>query len=554
MTTEFKLYDGTTTFDLTGTDFAVGKNYVQQIADIPGSGIDPEYIQEVMPGYLQPTTVNNLATATQKLDALRKRATEYMIDDRKGIGTWLYQQVEGETGSRRALVKNANLKLEQSIINTSRLAVTQGNFPAAVIVERHPYWESQEARYMVHGRVCALRFDSGSVAFTAGEILSGDTSNADGRVHHWVVESGTWAGGDAAGIVYFSDMDSTDFQNNEALNGSTGGNNIATADGTRVGAPSLVYDYTAADLDNSPEAHDIVGDVGARIDRMTISPLGTLEQIWMGIKSAGKYGQNLYNFVPIWELELGTLGTDAALAADATASPGGAGNTKITVTPGTTAWAKRQTIKISDVTSNITDQLGLYLWLLRAKVSAGTWELQLRHGYSGMADADHVQGPIFEVTSTGWYHMNAGVYAIPAHNVQSIGLPFGTPDESELQIQVWARRTDGSGTLDMDCLCPIPIDEGYLLFSEFSISEATDYLYWGEAPNGRAMGMSYDNTDSSFDDSPTIESHNFRLPPGDGRIIIAYQGATSNISEYLRFNIAHVGRYYERWTFLRGAE
>lgn len=76
-----------------------------------------------------------------------------------------------------------------------------------------------------------LGFDSGSVEFTADEILTGAISGNTGTVSSWTVASGTWGGGDAAGTVYLNTVTGT-FNNDEALNGSIGGADIATADGT----------------------------------------------------------------------------------------------------------------------------------------------------------------------------------------------------------------------------------------------------------------------------------------------------------------------------------
>jgi len=84
-----------------------------------------------------------------------------------------------------------------------------------------------------------LRFDSGSVLPVAGETLTGATSADTGVVVSVALESGTWAGGTAAGTVYLSSPtgigeDGECFDDDETVNGSTGGTNILTANGDGI--------------------------------------------------------------------------------------------------------------------------------------------------------------------------------------------------------------------------------------------------------------------------------------------------------------------------------
>lgn len=82
-----------------------------------------------------------------------------------------------------------------------------------------------------------LYFDSGSVEPTEGETLTGATSGDTGVVSDWSLLSGSWAGGDAAGFVYLESptgydyMDLLVFDDDELINGSTGGSNMLTANG-----------------------------------------------------------------------------------------------------------------------------------------------------------------------------------------------------------------------------------------------------------------------------------------------------------------------------------
>ena len=77
-----------------------------------------------------------------------------------------------------------------------------------------------------------LSFDSGSTAIAEDDTITGNTSAATGIAGaDAVVESGSWAGGDAAGYVAIYDLSGT-FQDDEGLEVSS--SNVATADGTTI--------------------------------------------------------------------------------------------------------------------------------------------------------------------------------------------------------------------------------------------------------------------------------------------------------------------------------
>jgi len=91
-------------------------------------------------------------------------------------------------------------------------------------------------------KMAEVWFDSGSVAPTTGETLTGATSEDTGVVVDYKVYTGTIAGGDAAGVVTLKTLTGTSvdsdtlvetvFQDNEELNGGTGGDGMMTVDGT----------------------------------------------------------------------------------------------------------------------------------------------------------------------------------------------------------------------------------------------------------------------------------------------------------------------------------
>lgn len=81
-------------------------------------------------------------------------------------------------------------------------------------------------------RKWTLDYDSGGVAeIEAGDTLTGATSSATAIVDAVTLDSGTWAGGDAAGTLTLRRKGGT-FQDRENLNQSGGQANIGTVDGT----------------------------------------------------------------------------------------------------------------------------------------------------------------------------------------------------------------------------------------------------------------------------------------------------------------------------------
>lgn len=308
----------------------------------------------------------------------------------------------------------------------------------------------------------------------------------------------------------------------------------------------VVYDYT------NSGASPVVGDVPARIRHMTIRSDATgsrVGRLWIGLRSEDKHN-TLDDFEPIWECEDGTPGTDAALAADATASPTGGGNTKVTVTPGTATWAKRLTITLGDVTSADYNNLGFYLWLLRYKLSAGssTWDAQLRFGYSGMADDDFVRGDIVELDNSSWDYIEMEAKMLPVR-----GRFYTAVLEVGNTVQIWARRTSGGANLDLDCLVPLTVDEGWLKIEDVDLAAGSvENLSVSEHPDGFLQAREWDT--SGILAVATLGGDNFRLPVGDGRMYVVYAGPTDSDLTTGGISFLSGSGFVERWANLRGAE
>jgi len=385
-------------------------------------------------------------------------------------------------------------------------------------MQEHPVWMHAQLSGETNGRRALVH---GIAAEWMSPHYSGEMVGLRPRVELGVVRDGLWEATSA----------------------------VTMPGATPTAGASVVYDYTA-----SPGA-DVVGDVPARISNLKITN-SNITQLWMGARSANKHG-TLANFEPIWDCADTdcTLGTDASRNADANAS----GGNRVTVSPGTATWAKRLTMVLDDITSNYDDNYGRFLWLLRAATgTSSTWEVQLRHGYDQLSDSAHVQGPIVEIDGSGksssYFYSEMGVREIPLLSIQA-DATTGMYERSNA-IQSWARRTSGSDYLYLDCLCPIPVDEGYLIASGLKPAGAAGWVFYTETPKGDlhlfSMELLVPNSRVRRADSPI--SGRLTLPVGDGRLVIVYSRGTSTLSDQITICGSDSGRYYPRWLSLRGSE
>ncbi|MHC4196152.1 MAG: hypothetical protein ACYSQZ_09520 [Planctomycetota bacterium] len=326
------------------------------------------------------------------------------------------------------------------------------------------------------------------------------------------------------------------------------------------GQAIITYDYTAAG--SGVSAHDIVGDIGARIRFWKMEASASIEYFWMGIRSANKH-PSLANFVPVWSLKDGTLGTDVSTTADTSAHSG----TRITVTESAVNWDDGNWhdvvhINLDDVTANEDDQLGKFLWLLRGRVSSAgstTWQVRLKWHYGTGLGGDPTNpnvSNIVEITHNSDYQIDElGVNPIGHRDIHAIiATDLAYTEEDLFSASIEAKRITGSADLWLDCLLPVPADEGFCYIDSSAVS-GYDTMF-GFSPEGSASVITFS---TSIITSDVIDPINFRLPPGDGRIYMVIAGWGSgdvkiNDLEGLQINNTDDGKYYECWLSLRGSE
>lgn len=324
----------------------------------------------------------------------------------------------------------------------------------------------------------------------------------------------------------------------------------ATAGTDNVSVIGGLIDYT-----------NVVGDVPARMYYTHIDDLAVARvyrQFWMGFRSDNRAGGDAANVASLWECEDGTPNIDTALAPDATASPGGGGNTKLRCDFNPTViWAERFSILMSDVTANYANQVGAFVVLLRAMVNSGVAQVYLRSGTN--TDVVYQQGPVVDIADTAWNIYNLGTVEFPIRDLHAAptALFAATYDQRD-GIALWARVKPGEATpsqFDMDCLILIPADEYFIHVQSAEVAAASDReLYALSSPEDVASSLTIDGVSGHIDLVNPISIIGAGIPVGDGRLFICVandnEGTAPGFGDTVDVEIST----YPRWVYFRGAE
>jgi len=194
---------------------------------------------------------------------------------------------------------------------------------------------------------------------------------------------------------------------------------------------------------------DVVGDVPARLYALRLYGAGAgdlFRKYWIGFRSENKV-DGPQNFTALWELEDGSgNGTDCAATTDATASPGGGGNTKMQCDFSVdTGWAFRCSLSWDTITSgaNRDDFAGTFLLLLRAKVDTGTAQVKVDCSFGG--NLTRVFGPTVDIAATDYTIYNLGLVTFPVRDMRTVPTALVAQSYDGSQgLFLWARRKTGS--------------------------------------------------------------------------------------------------------------
>jgi len=282
------------------------------------------------------------------------------------------------------------------------------------------------------------------------------------------------------------------------------------------------------------------GTENGRIAWLVMGPSAGQLRTWIGIRPVY---DGITQFTPLWELESGTDGTDTTDVADATAH----GGNKIQCTFATVAtMAERSQILLGDVCgSNYIHNVGRYLVLLRAKLSASSTacQVQMRSGFDGTSQL--TQGEYVYITDTAWHLYELGQIQIPPSVYR-----YETDSRHVLPtFGIWldAERMSGSGYLDMDCLFLIPA---------WGIAMTNDQGFSGTASTALNIFIYPDDSSDSNEvvgstqfANPSLALSNWCMPRTPGVLVVAGERtAGSDLTD----TVDMVLSYYPRWRLYRG--
>jgi len=260
-----------------------------------------------------------------------------------------------------------------------------------------------------------------------------------------------------------------------------------------------------------------------------------LYTFWLGIRSEDKHGSDgISHFEPVWDCEDGDnlSGGDCSDVADSYAHGGYKVNCSFAAASG---WHERMRLRVTQVNAWEYAQAGRFKMLLRCKVVGSGTEVEV-YAKSGwvLSDNKHKQD-IVTIDNTLYLYQEIGVLQIPYLAADNYG------------VELWARRTAGSGSLDMDCIVMIPIDEAFISF------EGANVLYAADQVKIRVMEKDsikvYKHQASGIDAELPFSVANWQLPRGDSMFVVAAQRETSQgINDNFALEIAAL----PRWLSLRG--
>jgi hypothetical protein len=220
----------------------------------------------------------------------------------------------------------------------------------------------------------------------------------------------------------------------------------------------------------------------------------------------------------------------------------------------TESLTRRVTIRISDITTNYTDQRGRFLVLLRAKNSAaGTTRVRLADGIYNVTNPKlsqyRVQSRV-PITSTDWQLYEMGTVQFPSTG----RLIYGMSYLQNVAMGIDAERIDGSCDLHMDSLFLIPIDEGFVYADGgdvlYAASPSHPFLTVQNLPGGGVdCNMFFKSGGSNYPTNTGSASISGGLPVGDGMAVLCAQRISSSVyGDEARLLM----RVYQRWKTLRG--
>jgi hypothetical protein len=301
----------------------------------------------------------------------------------------------------------------------------------------------------------------------------------------------------------------------------------------------------------------IGGDLPARVVSMGIAPNDDLNEFWLGWRS--EWFGDSSNFEPVWPLYAAaadSLDDDTAAASDATAYDGTSLATSFATEDGL---IQRVLIQMQDVSTWLgtgggdieEDMNGRFGILLRARMGESDSEAHVRIGF-GWADRTTytLNHPVWRalapITGTSYklYDMQSVIF--PPDKVNWV--------QSNLSIAVQARRIIPAGTLYLDCLGLVPLDEGAVHILCGADLDDTNIIRLVRTPAGKlnAFVQNYVSPNLEIVDVAKAEGENWAVPANGTQprlVMFAQASAASALDATL--NIDYI--LAQRYRYLRGA-
>lgn len=289
------------------------------------------------------------------------------------------------------------------------------------------------------------------------------------------------------------------------------------------------------------------GDVPARLQRVKIacgSELAIVSNVWIGFKTS-RFG-TAANFVPRWGLSGGIYGDDTSSASDSTSSTGARVVTTFAGTPDL-EWRVNARLAVS-ASVNPSDQRGTYQVLLRARMNDSASKALVRIGYG--FNINHLAYRSRAVVSGALWHLyEVGTVKIPPYRT------YNYNTITNFIIGVYAQRGSGTGSLYMDCVVLIPLDDGaiHVTTEPNSLSGAggADRIIVHQAPD-EAIHGAHDRGSGSYDTAITQPQGFWSAPTDATAPVIVAAADDYSFGSVLNdtLNLDYI--YIPRWRTLRG--
>lgn len=303
-----------------------------------------------------------------------------------------------------------------------------------------------------------------------------------------------------------------------------------------------------------------VGDMPARAEFTLRGATGTLDTLWLGMRSYKKHPDGsggLTHFVPVWEAEIGTAGTNtAAVATYDSTSTGSGSNKSLLVSFANASWAERLRITVADVAGGWDNGFGgrfLVLGRMRLDTGTDTVQVRLRSGwYSASATPQYKTLDPVTVAGTDYQYYELGTVKFPPITGSLYGYPAGVGyiGLSAAALSLIAARTSGTTSkLIIDHLAIIPIDEGFSKISGLNLT-SSDMAVISETPKNTGLSARADHSTGTFNSSPPFSQQGFYIPFGISSVyVFGQRSGISVIGDTVDFLSQSHSRYYS----LRGA-